>query len=157
MKKPYLACLLLALAGTSNAEPVRLKSDGSALGEICVAALSSRAAMYSAAAAHGIDPLEPQTLLCNGLPVSRFVARYRERPEREEEAAAGYILNRADDSAVTALCVAAARSEQEYRRVKEQHFGADDTRLEAEVFCNGMPLRSFARKYRVPALAVSQR
>lgn len=154
MKKLFLVSLLLTSAGLVHAETPRLTSaDGSALSAICLAALESREAMYTKAAELGELPLEPSTLRCNGMTVSRFITTYRAAAEPKP---AGYVFSKTDDSPVTELCMAAIKSEQEYMSVKERYFG-DDANVEAEVHCNGMPLLTFARKYRAPGPTLSLR
>lgn len=154
MKKLFLASLLLTSAGLTRAEiPLMVNADGSDLSAICIAAVTSREAMYDKAAELGVLPLQPSTLRCNGMTLGRFISTYR---AAAKPLPAGYVFSRADDSPTTELCLAAVKSEQEYMSVKEQYFG-DDATVEAEVHCNGMPLLTFARKYRAPGPTVSLR
>ena len=155
MKKFFLVSLLLTSAGIAQADSNRLvNADGAELSAICIAAVTSREAMFETAAELGISPLNPETLLCNGMPVGRFAGKYRSAAAKE--AAAGFVFSKSDDSPVTELCLAVVRSEQEYLKVKEQHFGGD-ANVEAEVLCNGMPLKTFARKYRTQVQTISLR
>jgi hypothetical protein len=154
MKKFIIATLLLAGAGLAQADSLKLvNADGSALSELCIAAVSSRSDLSATAKALGITPLDTETLRCNGMRLGRFVGRYGNTVARK---ATAYFFSKADETAVTELCMAAVSSEQEYRKVMELHF-SNDAEVEAEVRCNGIPLRRFARKYREPALTVSQR
>jgi hypothetical protein len=155
MKKLFLVSLLLTSAGVVHAEtPHMVNADGSELSAICIAAVDSREAMYKKAAEVGEMPFEPSTLRCNGMTVSRFISSYRAAtavPKPE-----GFVFSKSDDSPTTALCLAAVKSEQEYMTVKEQYFGEEEN-IEAEVHCNGIPLLTFARKYRAPGPTLSLR
>jgi hypothetical protein len=154
MKKLFLVSLLLTSAGLANAEtPLMVNADGSELSAICIAAVESREAMYDKAAELGVRNFSPSELRCNGKTVSRFLATYRAAAEPKP---AGFVFSTTDDSPVTALCIAAVKSEQEYLAVKEQYFSNDET-VEAEVHCNGVPLLTFARKYRTPGPTLSLR
>ena len=154
MKKLFLVSLLLVGAGAVKADvPVLVNADGSDLSAICIAAVTSREAMHAKAIELGVQPLEPATLHCNGVPLSRFRSAYRASAEPKPR---GFVFSKSDESPVTELCLAAVRSEQEYLSVKERHFGSDDT-VEAEVHCNGIPVLAFARKYRAAAPAISSR
>ncbi|MEY4642915.1 MAG: hypothetical protein RLZZ227_2909 [Pseudomonadota bacterium] len=154
VKKLFLVSLLMASAGIVHADSLRLvTADGADLSAVCIAAVTSREAMYETAAALGIEPLDVETLRCNDMTVSRFVATTRNSVARIE-LPTSYMFSKSDDSPVTELCMAALSSDQEYLKVKEEYFGADP-RVETEVMCNDMPLKSFARKYRAPARTVS--
>lgn len=155
MKKLFLVSLLLTSAGIAQADSYRLvNADGAELSAICIAAVTSHEVMIETAAELGITPLDSATLRCNGMPVGRFVGKVRSAVAREE--IAGFVFSKSDNSPVTELCLAAVSSEQEYLKVKEQHFSRE-ANVEAEVLCNGMPLKTFARRYRAPALTVSLR
>jgi hypothetical protein len=154
MKKLFLASLLIVSAGLTQAEtPNLVNADGSELSAICIAAVTSRDAMYDKAAELGVRPFEPSTLRCNGKTLARFVSAFRADATPKP---AGYVFSKSDESPVTELCLAAVKSEQEYTSVKERYF-AEDAYVEAEVRCNGIPLLTFARKYRTPAPTVSLR
>jgi hypothetical protein len=153
MKKLFLVSLLLTSAGFAQADSANLvNADGSALSAVCIAAVTSREAMFEKAAELGVHPLDTETLLCNGMTLSRFVGVHR----AAEAKPAGYVFSMSDSTPVTELCMAALKSEQEYMQVKQQYFSKDD-KVEAEVLCNGMPLTTFARKYRTPTLSISSR
>jgi hypothetical protein len=154
MKKLFLVSLLLTSAGIAQADSYRLvNADGADLSAICIAAVTSREAMYNTAAELGVSAFNPSELRCNGMTLSRFLTNYRNNPAH---ASAGYVFNKSDDSAITELCVAAVSSEQEFMKVKELHFGSEND-VETKVMCNGMPLKTFARKYRAPARTLSLR
>lgn len=154
MKKLFLATLLMVSAGITQADtPKLVNADGSELSAICIAAVTSREAMYDKAAELGVRPFQPSTLLCNGKTLARFLSTYRAEAAPKP---VGYVFNKSDESPVTALCLAAVSSEQEFMNVKDRYFG-NDANVEAEVRCNGMPLATFARKYRVPGPTLSLR
>jgi hypothetical protein len=144
----------MATSGLANADSWRLvNADGSELGELCIAAVSSPDVLATTAKALGVSMLELDTVRCNGYTLSVFAAKYRTTDSRP---AAGYKLTKSDTSPVTELCMASARSPQEFAKVKELYF-SNEANVEAEVLCNGMPLKTFARKYRAPSLTISQR
>ena len=159
MKKSFMNTLsitsLVALAAlNANADTPRLvNADGSELSAICIAAITSREAMYDKAAELGVRDFEPAEMRCNGQTLSRFVSLYRAASTVKP---AGYVFSKTDDTPVTELCLAAVRSDQEYLAVKKRHF-EDEARIEEEVRCNGMSLANFARKYRRPVSTVSLR
>jgi hypothetical protein len=156
IKKLFLVSLLMTSAGIAQAGSLRLvNADGADLSAICIAAVTSREAMYDTAAKLGVQPFEAETLRCNGMTVSRFIAATR-NATATPETPAGYLFSKTDTSPVTELCMAAVSSDQEYLKVKQDYFSGDAA-VETEVMCNGMPLKTFARKYRAPARTVSQR
>jgi hypothetical protein len=154
MKKLFLVSLLLTSAGLAHAEtPPMVSADGSDLSAICIAAVESREAMYDKAAELGVRHFTESELRCNDKTVSRFLATYRVEAEPKP---VGFVFSKTDDSPTTELCLAAVKSEQEYMAVKEQYFSNDEA-VETEVQCNGMPLLTFARKYRAPGPTLSLR
>ncbi|MDY6983352.1 MAG: hypothetical protein SV422_09700 [Pseudomonadota bacterium] len=156
MKKLFLASMLMVSAGIAQADtPQLVNADGSELSAICIAAITSREAMYDKAAELGVRNFEPSEMRCNGQTVSRFISIHRAMAKVAAERGS-FVFSKSDDTPVTELCMAAIRSEQEYRAVKERLF-ADEEGIEAEVRCNGMSLTNFARKYRTPVSAVSLR
>jgi hypothetical protein len=154
VKKLFLVSLLMTSAGYAHADSYRLvNADGADLSAVCIAAVTSREAMYETAAEVGLAPLDVATLRCNNMTVSRFVASTR-NSVAAIETPASFMFSKSDNSPVTELCMAALSSDQEYLKVKEEKFGADP-KVEAEVRCNDMPLKTFARKYRAPAPTLS--
>jgi len=154
MKKLFLASMLMVSAGITHADTQLVNADGSELSAICIAAVTSREAMYDTAAELGVRDFAPAEMRCNGQTLSRFVSLHRAKPA--VVAPAGFVFSNTDDTPVTELCMAVVRSEQEYLAVKERHFG-NEAGIEDQVRCNDMPLASFARKYRTPVPAVSLR
>lgn len=159
MKTLALATLLLATTGLVQAEPARLvNADGSDVSQLCIAAAASPDALAASAKALNISTPDLYTVRCNGLSIHSFASKYRETGVKEvaKKPLAGFKLKKSDSSPVTALCVASTQSEQEFNKVKAQYF-ASAGNVEAEVLCNGIPLKTFARKYRAPSLSISQR
>lgn len=154
MNKRILMSLLVVSAGLARADaPALVNADGSELSAICIAAVTSREAMYDKAAELGVRHFDDSELRCNGKTLARFVSNYRALAASRP---VGYVFRKTDDTPVTELCLAAVRSEQEYQNVKERHFSSEEN-IEAEVECNGMPLLTFARRYRVTPPAISLR
>lgn len=154
MKKFVIAMLMVAGSSATQADYVVKNADGSELSQLCVAAVKSDTALLATAESIGLDKADLATVRCNGLTLDRFAARYGKTSSTP--ASIGYVLKGSDSSETTALCIAAASSEQEYRRVKAAYF-AEESKIETEVLCNGLSLKSFARKYGKPAMAISQR
>jgi hypothetical protein len=152
MKKFVTAIVLLGSTSLVHADYALVPSDSSELSKLCIAAASadSREAVLALTGAAGFSISDLPTVRCNGMPITRFAAKYGSRkPEvfLETSSPVGYLLRKSDASPLTELCAAAAVSDAEYVKVKESHFGAD-TNIEAEVHCNGVPLKSFVRKFR---------
>lgn len=154
MNKLLISSLLtLGAISSAHADTRMVNADGSALSAICIAAVTSREAMYDKAAELRVRDFEPSELRCNGQTLSRFLSIHRAKSEAKP---AGYVFTKTDDTPVTELCLAAVRSDAEYEAVKKRLF-SDEDGIEAEVRCNGMSLTTFTRKYRTPVSAVSLR
>lgn len=151
MKKFITALALLSSTSFVHAEYKVVGADDSALSQLCVAAAAaeSRDALLTLTDAAGIARHELPTVLCNGMPLTRFSLKYgnaKLETAVKSTAGAGYVLLKSDSSPLTELCAAAAVSEQEYSKVLETYFSNDST-VESEVQCNGIPLKTFMRKY----------
>jgi hypothetical protein len=119
--------------------------------QLCVAAAAadSREAVLALTDAAGITRLDVPTVLCNGMPLTRFSLKYgnaKTEAMTVSAVSAGYVLRKSDSSPLTELCAAAAVSAQEYSKVLQQYFNGDRS-VESELFCNGIPLKTFVRKY----------
>ncbi len=155
MKKSAIAIAIVLFGSTSlvNADQRLVAADDSALSKLCIAAteVSSRQELLALTTAAGISSPELPTIRCNNQPISRFAFKYSSMKTAGEPAQAskplGYLLRKTDESPFTELCAAAAMSEQEFSKVKQLYFTNDD-KVEVEVMCNGIPLKSFVRKYR---------
>lgn len=162
-KKFLVALALVSGASFVHADYKLVPADDSALSKVCIAAAEHGArddATLAAAAEAGIGLLDLPTVRCNGLTLENFAARYRAKKNQvalldtsSPAGPLGVILRKTDSSPETELCAAAAISDAAYERVKEEHF-AGALNLEAEVKCNGLPLKVFARKYRSLATAL---
>ena len=151
MKMFVTAIALLSSTSFVHADYKIVSADDSALSQLCVAAAAadSREAVLALTDAAGIARLDVPTVLCNGMPLTRFSLKFgtsKLETVAESTASAGYVLLKSDSSPLTELCAAAAVSEQEYSKVKQAYFNRD-SKLESEVFCNGLPLKTFMRKY----------
>jgi len=153
MKKLAIAMLMITGSALAQADYHVVNADGSDLSRLCIAALTPAADMSTAATAAGVGFAELGTVRCNGLSLDRFAAKYRSKSPPVEPVA--YVLKGTDDTEATALCLAAASSEQEFVKVKSLYLSTG--LIEAEIRCNGLSLKSFARKYGNPALTISQR
>jgi hypothetical protein len=144
MKKLLVISLLLATTATHADELRFVSSDNTDLSAMCVAATESRAAFLDAAKAHGLRSSDFNTLYCNGMPLDRFVARYR---KSEQAADTRYVFSKNDETPLTELCLAALYSNETYQQMKQQYF-PEDSRVGEELKCNGMPVENFVRRYR---------
>ena len=151
MKMFVTAIALLSSTSFVHADYKIVSADDSALSQLCVAAAAadSREAVLALTDAAGIARLDVPTVLCNGMPLTRFSLKFgtaKLETVTESTASAGYVLRKSDSSPLTELCAAAAVSKQEYSKVMQTYFSGD-SKLESEVFCNGLPLKTFMRKY----------
>lgn len=147
MKTLVMTSMLLLAATASHADQYRfVSSDNTDLSEMCIAATESREAFLDAANTHNLDSSEFHTLYCNGLPLDRFVAKYREQAE-QDATEPHYVFSQNDETALTQLCMAALSSNETYLQVKQQYF-SEDHAVGEELTCNGMPVETFVRRYR---------
>lgn len=151
MKKFITAIALLSSTSFVHADYKVVNADDSALSKLCVAAAAadSRDALLLLTDAAGIDRSAVGTVLCNGIPLTRFSLKYGNAKTGaivEKVASTGYVLLKSDSSPLTELCAAAAVSELEYSKVKQTYFNGD-SKVESELFCNGIPLKTFIRKF----------
>lgn len=154
MKKFAIAMLMITGSALAQADYRVVNADGSGLSRLCIVALTPAADMSSAATAAGMGFAELGSVRCNGLSLDRFAAKYRSKSRPAEPVA--YVLKGTDDTEATALCLAVASSEQEFVKVKSRYSSTPGL-IEAEIRCNGLSLKSFARKYGNPAQTISLR
>jgi hypothetical protein len=149
MKKFIVATALVAANVSANvalAEEVRLvNADGNPLSELCIAAVESTARFKSLAKELGITPMDESELRCNGKSVGSFAASVRNKIEAP--VAPLVVFRTTDESDLSRLCMASLESDEAYEAVKAT-VKAEGALLESEILCNGMPIKSFARKYR---------
>ena len=84
MKKLLVVSALLlsstTLFSTANAQQVRfVSSDGSELSALCIAVASSERPLTETLAAYGITRKEIPEIRCNGIELSRFFTRFKQR------------------------------------------------------------------------------
>jgi hypothetical protein len=157
MKRMIIASLLVsatqafaAPAVTTTTDNVRLvNADASMLSEICIAAVESRNAAIDVASELKMTGAELDEVYCNGMPLAQFVRTYR-APEKMVEPT--YILKNTDATALTEVCMASVKSEEEFAAAKAKL--GEDVKLD-EVHCNNMPLADFARRYRKTEMTAS--
>lgn len=142
--KIIVATTLLFLWAVAAAGPKLVNGDGSVLSQTCIAAVESREALRKQLAMYN---LEADRLRCNGMPLSAFVQSMNGASAADEAVSEARLIAR-NSSPFTKLCIAAARSRDEFERVKSRYFARGNYEPE-DVACNGMPLDEFARKYRV--------
>ncbi len=147
--------LLLSASGLAQADYKLVPTDDSPETRVCVAALTSNAALRSASAAADIELSELDTVRCNGSPLDVFVSQYSEVEETPTVSLA-YVFDSTDNNPETRLCFAAVTSSVEFSKLKSELF-SDISNVEEQVLCNGMPLKRFALKYAGAGLSVSQR
>lgn len=157
MKKVSIVSSLFLLTTNINiasAEEYRLVStDNSALSALCIAAAQAPEAVTENAEEIGMDSSDISKLRCNGRTLPVFLRQFRATENRPQII---YTFNKTDASEETELCYAAVNSEQQYEQVKDIYFD-DETKVEEELMCNGMPIKTFARRYRNRALTASTR
>ncbi len=154
MNKLLIVSAFILSATTAQAGEYRLISaDNSELSDLCIMAVEAREAFEEGARHIGMDATDLDELRCNGKALPVFLSRFR---ATESSRTVPYAFNKNDSSELTELCYAAVKSEQEFEQVKETYFG-DEQNIEEEVLCNGVPLKSFARKYRNRAFTASTR
>ncbi|HWK54158.1 MAG TPA: hypothetical protein VNR18_07305 [Hyphomicrobiales bacterium] len=145
MKRLVLASLFLGLATTATAGQVRLvNADASALSEICIAAVESRAAARATASELGVPNRDLAQLQCNDMPLAEFVRRYR-APTPTLHLQTAYVFKGSDASPLTALCMASLENDTAFATARAR---LDDDLDLSEVRCNKLPLDEFVRKYR---------
>lgn len=149
MKRLVLASLLLGVATTATAGQVRLvNADASALSEICIAAVESRAAALATAGELGVPSADLTQLQCNDMPLANFVRRYR-APASTMQLETAYVFTSNDASPLTALCMASLEDDSTFAAARAR---LDDDLDLSEVRCNKLSLDEFTRKYRKAAL-----
>jgi hypothetical protein len=141
----YLAALALFALGANLAQAESstfINGDGSPLTDLCIAALDSEASFEELTAAHDLQGLTESDLVCNGLSLSLFKARYIESVQINTVLA----FSKADLNPATELCFAAVTNAQELESLKDSYEGRTNTPL-SSVTCNGIPLNRFVRRY----------
>ncbi len=155
------AATLLLTAISAQAEETRLVgASDSPAAAVCIAAVESDMAARKAARELGVFNFDMTGLVCNGMPVSEFVAQYRAtdivQPSSEMTSPEIVAFSANDQSPVTQLCIAAVTSPARFEEVRQQHFSRiRSTELEEMVRCNSKPLSIFVSEYRNQELTAS--
>jgi hypothetical protein len=89
--------------------------------------------------------MQEHEVRCNSKPLGAFVASVRNKIAAP--VAPMVVFRTTDESDLSRLCMAALESAESYEAVKAS-VKAEGALLESEILCNGMPIKSFARKYR---------
>lgn len=143
MKKLILGSVLTLGASAALADDYKLVSaDDSPLTQICLAAVESFDAMEKARMDAGLSRNEMDSIECNGMALMRFARQY----SSNEPVAKSYSFTPAENTPEVELCIAAVTSVESYESVRSEYFNGI-ANVEDQVLCNGMTLKSFARKY----------
>jgi hypothetical protein len=145
MKKSlFMFSLLVASVAAHAEDPIKFVNvDGSAFGELCIAAATSAEGLEAKARELGIKPAEINTVYCNGRAIRRFARQFHVA----EETITAYVVSAANETPETLICVAAVTSDDEFSRLRQAHF-SNVKDVENEIECNNMSLGQFVRKYR---------
>ena len=146
MKKLYIAVLALVAANSASAESVRLvNADGNPLSQLCIAAVESESTFKVLSQDLDLGPMQIDELRCNSKPLRAFVASVRTK--LESPVTPNLVFRTTDESDLSRLCMAVLESEEAYESVKA-NIKMEGGFVESEILCNGLPIKSFARKYR---------
>lgn len=145
MKKSlFMLFLLVGTVAAHADESINfVNADGSPYGELCIAAATSHEAMEAKAAELGIHHTEIDTVYCNSKTIRKFASQFH----AAGEVITAYVVNAANETPETQICLAALTSDDEFARLKKAHFSAVKD-VENEIQCNNMSLGQFVRKYR---------
>jgi hypothetical protein len=159
MKKLTVGICIAAFAitsGTINADDLTLTShDDSIYTQVCIAAVKDGDRFEQLLNQYEIDR---DLVRCNGKPLVTFVkkmtsdksvATIKEDATIKEVATikgVATILVGSNESAETALCLAAAKSPEEFTRAKSQLFSDQPDKVR-RIVCNEVPLNIFAARF----------
>ncbi len=148
MKKHALISLFLFLPVVALADDNRfVAGDDSPYTEICIAATESDNAAQSVMEKYAVTRSDISELSCNGMTLNRWISKFRSDSYADsQESIRVFAFRENNDSAETSMCIAAVTSSDEYSRLKEELFGNSQSTL-SRIYCNNMPLRTFARRY----------
>jgi hypothetical protein len=142
MKKISTVIVALFLLGTFNAHAVDLVSgDNSNLTAMCIAAASSDEMVEAKAKEFGFSKQELDMFTCNGMTLKEFAKEYRD--DTSGTPVVVYTFEETVSSRETQLCIAAAKSNAAYEKVKKELFNG---KVE-KVACNGLSIERFAKRY----------
>ena len=116
MKKIVVSLILMLACGASFADNVRfINGDGSEITELCIAAASSASNLNEMAVKLGIQSFTKDDVLCNGMPLNKFMRKYREIRTPDTVIMS---FRKLDDSPETRLCYAAVTFSPDIERIK---------------------------------------
>lgn len=146
--------LLLSLLGSATAfagSPQFTNSDDSDLSQLCIAAIESTQQLQLTAAELGMSGMNLSKLACNGVPWKKFVKSYRSSDFYNPPT---LIFSKTNDTIETKLCYAAVTSKAKYMELRKEYLSGGG-KVEKDVMCNRIPLKSFAKKYERSNLILS--
>ncbi|MFT7245366.1 MAG: hypothetical protein ACI82A_002734 [Candidatus Azotimanducaceae bacterium] len=153
MKKLTVGICIAAFAitsGTINADDLTLTShDDSIYTQVCIAAVKDGDRFEQLLNQYEIDR---DLVRCNGKPLVTFVKKMTSDKSvatiKEVATIKGVatILVGSNESAETALCLAAAKSPEEFTRAKSQLFSDQPDKVR-RIVCNEVPLNIFAARF----------
>ena len=141
MKKLTAGIFITALAittGTTRADDLKLTNhDDSIYTQVCIAAVKDGDGFEQLLNEYELDEA---LVRCNGKPLVTFIKKLTSDKDLAT------VLVGSNEAAETALCLAAARSPEEFIRAKSQLFPgrADKVR---RIVCNEVPLNIFAARF----------
>lgn len=144
MGKFAIVAFSILASFSASADDVKfINSDGSSVGELCIAAIGSTDTLEFLAEELNISPVDVNKIACNGRSIHSFARKYRQNDSQEP----AYAISVANQTPETQLCLAALTSEEEFKKIVDAHFGTlSDVR--ESMRCNGLTIKQFVRKYR---------
>ncbi|BFT30569.1 hypothetical protein D210916BOD24_17450 [Alteromonas sp. D210916BOD_24] len=142
MKNTSKVIAALLFVSVFNAYAVDLVSgDNSNLTAMCIAAATSDEHVDAKAKEFGFSSQELESFTCNGMTLKEFAKEYRD--DTSGTPVVVYTFEETVSSRETQLCIAAAKSNEEYEKVKKDLFNGNVD----SVACNGLSLERFAKRY----------
>ncbi|WP_075187754.1 hypothetical protein [Teredinibacter haidensis] len=132
-----LALFLLSIvfSTSSYAELTLTNADKTEEAQTCINAVMDESFKVTA---------ETKMIKCNGLPIKKFVKKYRKlQLEADNINVNVYKLYPSDKNIETQLCIAAANGKQELKALAKKAKYGDYSKIE----CNGEKIMAFAQKY----------
>ncbi|GEA09937.1 hypothetical protein [Alteromonas sp. KUL49] len=134
--KTLIATFALGLASMSANAIEFVNSDGSALSQICIAAVESDKVLDA------VSGQEMKRIACNDMSLEDFIATYRATETVEPQKAVAF--ENANSTVEARLCIAAATSNEAYTQELSRIGRSINT---ATVACNGESLVDFAKSF----------
>jgi hypothetical protein len=147
-----IVCLVIGSAAASAGDYKFINTDGSILGQLCIAVAESKAKDHdnirSLAMGFGVSPMELSIVRCNGESLAAFAHKYS---SDESAAIRAQVVSLGDEKPESQLCLAALVSEEEFKKTWNATFPG--VQVTKEVLCNGLPMSTFVAKYRESTIA----